>query len=150
MKRPKDTAAVVIEDHETLGNYCRRFGIDYGTPEYRESAVVLTFRERLRRLQNIGRSHEICAEELLLMLSMNFGFVWDSIPYGKFGDTEQFAARMGQEERFAILWPEYHAYYKRTTDEQRQLQYQKSLPLLKGLVNDLAMPVDDRGELPLP
>ena len=156
-----DSGPVSIAEHETLGGFCRRNGIEYGSDTYKNSRVVLSFREKIRKLQTIGRSHGIIPEELLLMISLNFGGAWDDIPFGKLGELEKFPQSMNGEERFAIIWPEWHAYYRRTTEEQRWTEYQKAKPLLKGLVDKMALaeaiavpaePLgdDDRGELPLP
>jgi hypothetical protein len=84
------------------------------------------------------------------MLSLNFAWTWDDIPFGKFDELERFPQSMSGEERFAILWPEWHAYYRRTSEDQRWAEYQKAKPLLEGLVDEMAMSDDDRGELPLP
>jgi hypothetical protein len=156
-----DSGPVSIAEHETLGGFCRRNGIEYGSDTYKNSRVVLSFREKIRKLQAIGRSHGIIPEEMLLMISLNFGWKWDDIPFRKFEELEQFPQSMNREERFAVLWPEWHAYYRRTTEDQRWADYQKAKPLLQGLVGNMAlaeaiavpaepMGDDDRGELPLP
>lgn len=134
MKKTSDSnEPVSIQDHETLGEYCKRNGIEFGTDTYKNSRVVLTFRERIRRLQAIGRTHGIIPDELLLMLSLNFGWTWDNIPFGKFEELNQFPQSMSGEQRFAILWPEWHGYCHRTTEAQRWQEYLDKLPLIQGM-----------------
>jgi hypothetical protein len=135
-----DSGPVSIADHETLGGFCKRNGIEFGMDTYKNSRVVLAFREKLRKLQAIGRSHGIIPDELLLMLSLNFGWTWDDIPFGKFEELEKFPQSMSGERRFAILWPEWDGYCKRTTEDQRYQDYLQKLPLLQGLAAGMTIP----------
>lgn len=83
-KQRKETSSEIeVGPDARLCDYA--IGEDEG---YREPHNTL-FRQRIKNIQYVAEQHGISACELLVMVNRNNGWVWDTIPWGKFDDIIQ-------------------------------------------------------------
>jgi hypothetical protein len=91
-----DFAETEIAPTETLRDIQRSLGINTTTydgsknEKYYSHPKVKRFIDALHHLHSVGVQHNIYAGEQLVLLVNNFGWMWDTIPFGRFKDCIEF------------------------------------------------------------
>lgn len=69
-----------------------KFGLLYerDNDSYRNDPIYSSFCKKIGMIQNEGARHGLCAGTVLLMVNSNYGYTWDTIPYGRMDEIAEF------------------------------------------------------------
>jgi hypothetical protein len=81
-REQKSADDVTISDGQCMQDFCRQS--DSG--EYCVEPQVSMFRQKIRNIQAVAQSHGWLSGEDLLGINRTWGYVWRTIPWGKFQD----------------------------------------------------------------
>jgi len=108
MKRGSRGEAREIANHESIVSI---FGIaqERNYDNLKDDPTYKEFNRKIREIQDVATNMDFPVVEALQMILYNFGFWWDTIPYGRMNEMKEFVRNNG-ETRYKIIYPEMHAF----------------------------------------
>jgi len=77
---------------------------------------------KITDLQKCAEEHNLFTGEALIMINKNYGYVWDTIPYGKFGELKQFLCNHAGDEKYRFLNPRIFEELKKQEEPEQYWQ----------------------------
>jgi len=108
-----------IQNYETIRSI---FGADRIYEKIRDNSKFISFANKLNEIQDICKNKYLDLGEALLMLNKSFGYIWDTIPFGKMDEIKQWFIN-NWFRNYQILEPEKHEQImKMESPDARQYQ----------------------------
>jgi hypothetical protein len=82
-----------LEEHEDNG--------------YLKDPVYRKFGKKVGEIQSIAENSLCPIGGCLLMINANYGYTWDTIPWGRFDEIKEFV-RNNTKDRYKLIDPEFH------------------------------------------
>jgi len=108
MKTKRDPDS--IKDFDTIVSL---FGYERDHAEIKNDPVYKKFNEWTKRIQYIGTNNNVPLGEILLLINYAFGYVWDTIPFGKYNEVYEFIKK-NYDLRYKWIDPPLHEYLLKT------------------------------------